>query len=453
VKSARATRDNRAAKRGVTIPAKSSLEVSAIRKTAWRLIPFLGVLYFISFLDRVNIGFAALTMNRDLGLTATEFGTGAGIFFFGYILLEVPSNLILDRVGARYWIARIMVSWGFVSAGMALVTGPASFYALRFLLGLAEAGFFPGIILYLSCWFPAPYRARIVGAFMVAIPVSTVVGAPVSTYLLGLQAWGLSGWQFLFVIEGLPAVLAGIAVLLWMKDRPEDSHWLTEPERAWLVETLAQERRERVARHDISLRQTLSSPRIWGFGFIYFGIVIALYGLNIWFPQIVKAFGGLSNHQVGFLTAFPYLLAAIAMVAVGRHSDRTGERVLHIAMPAFAGALALAVSAYFIDAPILSYVALIVGTIGIYAALPAFWALPTAMLSGTSAAGGIALINAIGNSSGYLGPFMVGYIKDALGGFQYGIGMLAIFLALGGVLAIAVGRERVSASALPDPAG
>jgi ACS family tartrate transporter-like MFS transporter len=420
-------------------PGPSDIEASTIRKAAWRLIPFLGVLYFISFLDRVNIGFAALTMNQALGLTATEFGTGAGIFFLGYILLEVPSNLVLDRVGARYWIARIMITWGFVSAAMAFVTGPASFYALRFLLGLAEAGFFPGIILYLTYWFPAPYRARIVAAFMVAIPISTVVGAPISTWLLGIERLGLAGWQWLFIAEGLPAVIAGIAVLFWMQDRPDRARWLTEAEREWLVRTLEAERAERAVRHGESLRTTLTSVRTWGFGFIYFGIVFAVYGLNIWFPQIVKGFGGLSNERVGLLVALPYLFAAIAMILAGRHSDRTGERALHVAIPAFAGAIGLAASAWFIHTPALAYGALALGTVGTYAAFPAFWAMPTAMLSGASAAGGIALINAVGNSAGYFGPFLVGYAKDRFGGFEYGMMMLAAFLVAAAILALAVG--------------
>lgn len=429
----------------------AQLEASAMRKTAWRLIPYLGLLYFISFLDRVNIGFAALTMNRDVGLTATEFGTGAGIFFLGYILLEIPSNLMLQRFGARVWIARIMVTWGAVSMAMALVSGVGSFYLIRFLLGLAEAGFFPGIIFYLTGWFPAAYRARIIGAFMVAIPISSVIGAPVSTHLLGIQAMGLAGWQWLFILEGLPAILAGISVLRLLHDRPTDAHWLTEAERAWLIGTLAREAEARSARHDLSVLQALRNGRVWGFGAIYFCIVVALYGLNIWMPQIVKGFGGLSDDQVGYIVAAPYFLAAMAMIAAGRSSDRTGERVLYVAVPALAGAIGLALSAWFAASPALSFAALIVGTIGIYAAFPAFWALPTAMLSGAAAAGGIALINAVGNSAGYVGPFLVGYIKDQFGGFEYGILTLGEFLVLSAIMTLAFADRRLPSIAKSAP--
>ena len=421
-----------------------SVETTVIRKTMWRVVPFLGLLYFISFLDRVNIGYAALTMNQALGLTATEFGLGGGIFFIGYILLEVPSNLLLAKFGARFWIARIMITWGIVSTAMAFVTGATGFYALRFLLGIAEAGFFPGIILYLTTWFPAAHRGRIVGIYMIALPLSSVIGAPISTSLLDVKGLGLAGWQWLFVVEGVPAILLGIAVLLVLKDRPAAATWLTAPERAWLEGTL---RREREAQSLVDVRRALADPRIWVFGVIYFGIVIGVYGLGFWLPQIVKSFGGLSNHQVGLLTGFPYLLAAGGMIFAGRRSDRTRERILHTAIPCLIGAVGLCASAYLVGAPALSYAALTLGTIGVYAALPVFWTLPTAIVGGAAAAGGIALINALGNVSGFIGPFLIGAIKDRTGSFQYGILMLGGCIALAGVLTLmSRGSGRRSAS-------
>ncbi len=425
-------------------PEAGRLEAAAIRKTMWRIVPFLGLLYFVSFLDRVNIGYAALTMNQALGLTATDFGLGGGIFFIGYILLEVPSNLLLAKFGARFWIARIMISWGVVSTATAFVTGVDGFYALRFLLGIAEAGFFPGIILYLTTWFPAAHRGRIVGIYMIALPLSSVIGAPISTSLLDIEGLGLAGWQWLFVVEGVPAILLGIALPFVLKDSPAAATWLTPTERVWLENTLL---RERETRRLVHMGQALADPRIWIFGAIYFGIVIGVYGLGFWLPQIVKSFGGLSNHQIGLLTGFPYLLAAGGMVLAGRRSDRRRERVLHTAIPCLIGAAGLCASAYFVGALAPSYAALTLGTIGVYAALPVFWSLPTAIVGGAAAAGGIALINALGNVSGFIGPFMIGAIKDRTGSFQYGILMLGGFVALAGMLTLmSSGSDRRSAS-------
>jgi len=418
-----------------------SISDRVMRKATMRLIPFMGLLYFVAFLDRVNIGFAALSMNEDLGFSATVYGTGAGIFFIGYFLFEVPSNIMLEKFGARRWIARIMITWGVISAAMAFVNGPITFYTLRFLLGLAEAGFFPGMILYLTYWFPAAYRARIVGAFLIAIPLSSVIGAPISTMLLGFEGFGLRGWQWLFILEGIPSLLLGFTVLFFLTDKPEKAKWLTREEKDWLNGVLDDERRVRESEHKLGLMQALLNARIWLFSLIYFGILIGLYGLSLWLPQIIKGFGDLSNIQIGLLTVIPYFFAAVAMYFWGLHSDLTNERIWHVSLPAFLGAVGLAASA-FVDSPTLALIALTVSAIGIYSTLPSFWTLPTAMLSGTAAAGGIALINSVGNLGGYLGPSLVGYLKDKTQNYTYGLLVLAAFIAVSGALTLLMGQRQ-----------
>ncbi|MGD0972578.1 MAG: MFS transporter [Candidatus Korobacteraceae bacterium] len=413
-----------------------------MHKVSWRLIPFMVLLYFVAFLDRVNVGFAALTMNKDLGLTATVFGNGAGIFFIGYFIFEVPSNVALEKFGARMWIARIMITWGIISGLMALTTGPISFYTLRFLLGIAEAGFFPGMILYLTYWFPSAYRAKIVGCFLLAIPISSIIGAPISTALLGTSILGLKGWQSLFILEALPALVLGFVVLFFMTDKPEKAHWLTPAERDWLSRVLQAERKTRESVHHYTLGQALMNPRVVLFGLMYFGIVIGLYGFSFWLPQIIKGFGGLSNWQVGLITMIPSAFAAAAMYLWGRHSDKTGERVWHVFLPAIIGGTSLAISGFLTGTPALALVALTIGAMGIYAALPTFWTLPTAMLSGTAAAGGIALINSIGNLGGYFGPSFMGYLKDWTKSHTYGLIGLGACMAMSGFLALAMGHNR-----------
>lgn len=418
-----------------------SIEQSALRKITRRLIPFLALLYFVSFLDRVNVGFAALTMNRELGLSPLLFGWGAGIFFLGYFLFEVPSNIALERVGARRWIARIMVSWGILSAGNAFVTGPAGFLLVRFLLGIAEAGFFPGMVLYLTYWVPAQHRAKMIASFMSAIPISSALGAPVSGALLGLDGiGGLSGWQWLFILEGLPAVILGIVVLFYLADRPSDAAWLTAAERDWLVGRLAGEEQHRLRRRRHSLAQALLDRRVVMLGLVYFGMVTGLYGIGFWMPQIVKGFG-LSNLAVGFVVAIPYVAAAAAMVPWGRHSDRTGERVRHLAVAALVGGVGLAASGYVAN-PVPAMLALTAAAVGIYCIPAVFWTMPTAYLSGTAAAGGIALINSIGNLGGFAGPYLIGWAKDASGGYSLGLSLLAGFVLMAGVVALALGHDR-----------
>jgi len=414
-------------------PAKSDIETSTIRTISWRLIPFLVLAYFFSYLDRVNLGFAALTMNADLKFSPLVFAWGAGIFFIGYFIFEVPSNLALEKFGASRWIARIMVTWGVISAAMASVSGELSFYILRFLLGVAEAGFFPGIILYLTYWYPAEYRARFLAAFAIAVPVSTVIGAPISGLLLGLDGMmGLKGWQWLFILEGIPSVLLGIVTWFYLTDRPEKADWLTAEQKAWLKAKLDSEIAAKKAVKHFTLGEALSSPKVITLSLIYFGFVGALYGMQFWLPQIVKAFG-LTNAQTGFVTAIPYLFGTIAMILWARHSDATRERVAHVGGPLLLSAVALGVSSYITD-PAITMVVLTVAAIGIFCTFAVFWTLPTAWLSGTAAAGGIALINSIGNLAGFCGPYLIGWMKEATGNTSTGLLVLSLLPLAAGLL-------------------
>ena len=420
--------------------ADSDIEASTIRAISLRLIPFLVLAYFFSYLDRVNLGFAALTMNAELKFSPTIFAWGAGIFFIGYFIFEVPSNLALEKFGASRWIARIMVTWGIISALMALVSGVWSFYALRFLLGVAEAGFFPGIILYLTYWYPAKYRARFLAAFAIAVPVSTVIGAPISGLLLGLDgAMGLKGWQWLFVIEGIPSVVLGVVAWFYLTDRPAKADWLTAGQKAWLSSKLEGETAAKQAAAHLTLGQALASPKVITLSLIYFGFVGALYGMQFWLPQIVKAFG-FSNAQTGFVTAVPYLFGAVAMVLWARHSDATHERVAHVGLPLLLTAAALAVCGYM-DNPYVTMVALVVAAIGTFCTFALFWTLPTAWLSGSAAAGAIALINSIGNLAGFGGPYLIGWVKEATGSTSTGLLVLALLPLIGGLLVFLGGHE------------
>jgi MFS transporter, ACS family, tartrate transporter len=420
--------------------AKSELEISTIRAISWRLIPFLVLAYFLSYLDRVNLGFAGLTMNAELNFSPTVFSWGAGIFFIGYFLFEVPSNLALEKFGASRWIARIMVSWGIISALMAFVSGVWSFYGVRFLLGVAEAGFFPGIILYLTYWYPAEYRARFLAAFAIAVPVSTVIGAPISGLLLGLDgAMGLKGWQWLFVIEGVPSVLLGIVSWFYLTDRPVNADWLTTEQKAWLASRLESETAAKQAATHLTLGQALASPKVLILSLIYFGFVAALYGVQFWLPQIVKAFG-FSNAQTGFVTAVPYLFGTVAMILWARHSDATRERVMHVGAPLLLTAAALGACGYITD-PMTTMVVLTVAAIGIFCTFGVFWTLPTAWLSGIAAAGAIALINSIGNLAGFAGPYLIGWVKETTGSTTTGLFVLAALPLIGGLLVFLGGLD------------
>jgi ACS family tartrate transporter-like MFS transporter len=420
--------------------AKSDIETSTIRAISARLIPFLVLAYFFSYLDRVNLGFAALTMNADLQFSPLVFAWGAGIFFIGYFIFEVPSNLALERFGASRWIARIMVTWGVISALMATVSGEWSFFVLRFLLGVAEAGFFPGIILYLTYWYPAEYRARFMAAFAVAVPISTVIGAPISGLLLGLDGvMGLKGWQWLFIIEGIPSVLLGIVTWFYLTDKPEKAAWLTAEQKAWLAAKLQAEVAAKQAVRHFTLGEALSSPKVIRLSLIYFGFVGALYGMQFWLPQIVKAFG-LTNAQTGFVTAIPYLFGTIAMILWARHSDATRERVAHVGGPLLLTAVALGVSSCITD-PTITMIVLTVAAIGIFGTFAVFWTLPTAWLSGTAAAGAIALINSIGNLAGFGGPYLIGWVKDVTGSTSTGLLVLSLLPLVAGVLVFLGGHE------------
>jgi ACS family tartrate transporter-like MFS transporter len=426
----------------------SADERAVLRKVAWRLVPFMGLLYFTAYLDRVNVGFAALTMNQDIGLSAAAYGLGSGIFFIGYFLFEVPSNLILEKVGARRWIARIMVTWGLLSAAMAFVDRPMAFYVVRFLLGVAEAGFFPGMILYLTYWFPWAQRGRIVAMFMLAIPLSSVLGAPVSTALLGTSVLGLKGWQTMFLLEGLPAMILGLVVFFRMTDRPAVASWLDVDEKAALQRALDRDAPTPGKGHMEGLGAALSSLQVWRFALVYFGIIMGNYGLGFWLPQIVKGLGGLSNMQTGWLSALPYLLGAVATVFWGRHADKTQERVWHFVLPA-ALASASFLTAALAANPTVQFAALCAGTVGVTCAAPMFWAFPTRFLRASAAAGGIALINSVGNLAGYAGPSIMGFMKEATG--AYGAGLLALAASAGvaALLALDWRANRAAREAAP----
>lgn len=420
------------------------------RKVSRRIIPFMMILYLFAFLDRVNIGFAALTMNKDLGFTPYIYGWGAGIFFLGYVLFEVPSNVVLEKVGARLWICRIMVTWGLVSSAMAFVDGVWSFYALRFLLGVAEAGFLPGMIFYLTYWFPAARRAKFVALFMAAVPLASAVGAPVSSLILGIDGvLGFKGWQWLFILEGVPSCILGLVVLAVLPDRPARAAWLTDDEKTAIEERLRRDRALNPNPVHHALWPALLDRRVLLLSLVYLGIVIGLYGIGLWLPQIVKAMG-FTNLQVGLIIAVPYLASAGAMLLWGRSSDRRKERVWHVALPALLSAAGF-IGSIYLDSIILQLCALGVASIGIYSALGPFWTMPSMFLGSVGAAGGIALINSIGNLGGFLGPYLVGWIKEATGSFTTGMAVLAAGLIGAAVIALALGRILQPAAAVRRP--
>ena len=415
------------------------------RKVARRLIPSLFLLYLVAFIDRVNVGFAKLQMSGDLGLSDEVYGVGAGIFFLGYFLFEVPSNLILHRVGAKRWIARILLLWGLISMSMVWVDSAFSFYLLRFLLGVGEAGFFPGVILYLTYWFPARSMAKTTAIFMTAMAVAGVVGGPVSGWIMaGLDGWlALRGWQWLFLLEGAPAVALGFAAYVFHDDGPAQAAWLDGSERQLLLHRLRADQAGREGSHG-SLRQAVGSARVWLLALIYFCLVLGLYGVSFWLPQIVNDLkqGGLV--ATGLLSALPYLLAAPAMVAVARHSDLRHERRWHIVGSAAAGGAGLVVLVMARGLPVLSILALGVATSGIMAALAIFWSLPTAFLHGRAAAGGIALINCVGNLGGYVGPVILGWVRQHTGAVDVGLYGLACALGLAALLVLVTGKDGVN---------
>jgi len=434
------------------------------RKVTRRLAPFLVLLYFINYLDRTNIGFAGPNgMRDDLHLTGAAFGLASGLFFAGYLLLEIPSNLALHRFGARRWIARIMVSWGIVAGCIAFVPNAGWLYALRILLGVAEAGFFPGIILYLTYWYPKRERALAVSLFMVAVPLSSVLGAPLSALLIQHGhnlLFGLAGWRFMFLVEGLPAVLIGIVCWFYLTDRPKDATWLQPEEREWLQAEMDFEESQTSQRYHLPTRKSLTNPRVWSLAFVYFGAVYGLYAISFFLPTIIKGFSAqfgtkFSIVQTGLITAIPWAFGAVAMLLWARHGDRRGERVWHAAIPLFVGGAAIPVALYM-GSPYTAMIAVTVCCIGICCALPAFWPLPTVFLSGAAAAAGIALINSIGNSAGFLAPYLTGWFADLTGSQKTGMWVIGAVMVLAGCLALALKatpRPDDAAALEPDLTG
>lgn len=434
-----------------------AIEKSAIRKVSLRLVPFVALMFFINFLDRTAISFAGPNgMTRDLGLTAAQFGFAAGVFFVGYILLEIPSNLALYRFGARRWMARIMVTWGVVALLFTWVSSVQGLYWLRFLLGVAEAGFFPGAILYLSLWVPAKHRSHILGLFYLAQPLTIVIGAPIAALLIGANgAFGLEGWRIMFFGVAVPAIAVGVIAWFYLADKPADAKWLTAAERDWLTVELAKEDHSKTDTHSRHAGKALRDPRVWTFALIYFGLVYGLYALTFFLPTIIGGFeaqfGSKFNvFQKGTITAIPYLPAAIALFFWCRHSTRHGVHNWHVGIPAFVGALSIP-CALFMQSPAATVAVVTVTACAIFAALPNFWALPARFLSGAGAAAGIAMINTFGNLGGFAAPFITGALKDATGSYQTPMFVVGGLLALSGVLVmwIAAARERPSMAGTP----
>ncbi|HWB51976.1 MAG TPA: MFS transporter [Stellaceae bacterium] len=430
------------------------VEQTTMRKVYLRILPFAALTYFFCYLDRINVGFAALTMNKDLGLDAATYGMAAGFFFWGYVLLEVPSNIILEKLGARLWIARIMVTWGLVSGATAFCTGPYSFMAIRFLLGLAEAGLFPGFVLYFTYWFPRHHRARINAGFTLALPIAVALGAPISTALLSLDGlWGLKGWQCMYLFEAVPTVLIGVVVLFYLTDRPEQASWLDAAQRKWLAAGIAAEQSEVRKEHNVGLLQAFWDPRVLLLSLNYLGIVAASLGMLLFLPQIVKQLG-LSNMEVGWATMIPYACGAVSMVVCGRISDRVGDRrwTLFWTCVIATGGLVLAgmtLGTWW------SLAGMSIAAIGFYGTKGPFWSIPSMWLTGSAAAAGIAWINSVGNLGGFFGPTLVGWAKNLTGSFAGGLYALAICALVSAVVSllwIRVPRTTASAAAAPATA-
>ena len=429
-----------------------SLETAVVSRLMWRLMPFLFLLYIVAYLDRINVSFAILQMRTQLHLSDSAYGRAAGMFFAGYLLFQIPSNFILERVGVRRWIATLMVVWGIVSCLMIFIRGPLSFYSFRFLLGAAEAGFFPGIILYIKRWFPSRARAHAVAWFMVANPLAGVVGSPVSGALLGLHGKGLAGWQWLFVMEGLPAMLLGISVLWILQEWPREASWLSEPQRLWLLHQLdKQQTEDRIVGESIkkpvsALWAVLTSGSVWLLSLCYFGVSTTMYGVTLWLPSTIRSLAGLSDLAIGAVATVPYVLTAVAMVWVGLHSDHSGERRWHTALGAFVGAASLALAASGKSALVVVG-GMSLGMMGAEAMVGPFWAMATSRMKGSTAAVAIAVINSLANLGGYFGPWILGLVRSANGGFAGGLLAIAIVLGLSGAAALMV----KSSSAPPVP--
>jgi ACS family tartrate transporter-like MFS transporter len=417
-----------------------SVERATIRKLYLRLLPFTFILYFVCYLDRINVGFAALTMNTDLGFTASVYALGASFFFWGYCIFEIPSNIVLEKIGARVWIARIMITWGIFSVATAFVTGATSFAVVRCLLGVAEAGFFPGIVLYFTYWFPGRYRGRVVTAFMAALPLSIAMGSPISTALLELDGFlGLAGWKWVFIGEGVPSVLLGISVLFYLTDRPAKAHWLTAEEKEWLTAELATERNAVDSVRIYTVLQSLGHWRTLALSVIYLGIATAALGLVLFLPQMLKQMG-LSTMMIGVAAAVPYVVGSIGMVILGYISDRMHERRWNLFFACLLSAVGLT-AAGLLNGSLWALVGMSAATIGFYGMKGPFWPLPSTYLSGTAAAAAIAAINSLGNLGGLIGPNMVGWIKDTTGSFEAGLYGLAGWALLSAIVTLIAVRE------------
>lgn len=423
--------------RSHALPAQEqALRESAVRKNAWRLLPLLTLAFVFNYIDRTSVGFAALTMNQDLGLTATQFGWGAGVLFAGYCFFEIPSNLAMYKVGPRRWLTRIMVTWGIAAAATAFGQGPTSFYVLRFLLGVAEAGFFPGVTFMLAAWFPAQYRVRVLAFFMLGVPISSIVAGPMSVWLLQLDGlWGLHGWQWMFLVQGLPAVLIGLVLLSKLRDHPKDAEWLTPEERDALMQMLEEEPRHKPKQ---ALFSALLDGRVLLLAVIQFGFVLGSYGIGIWLPQILKQHG-LSTLDIGYLSTVPYIAAVVGMIVWARIVDRSNNKVLHLMLACLLGAIGLFASTLS-SGLVAELFGISVAVLAVSSARAVFWTIPTRFLTGVAAAGGLAFINSIGTMGGFFGPFMVGAIKDYTGSFNAGIWAMAALLLLSTALTASLWR-------------
>ena len=426
-----------------SIAQAGDFENATYSKVTLRLVPFLFMCYVFAYLDRVNVGFAKLQMLNDLKFSETIYGLGAGIFFIGYFIFEVPSNLMLHKFGARKWIARIMISWGVISGAMIFVTTPMTFYVLRFFLGVAEAGFFPGIILYLTYWYPSARRAKITALFMTGIPAAGVIGGPLSGWILNRfqNVYGMPGWQWLFLLEAIPSVLAGIAVFYYLDDKISDAKWLDRNQKALLERNVA-EGGKNIAVHSASA--AFKNRSVWVLCAGYFGIIMGLYGISFWLPTLIKASGISDALQIGWLTMIPYAFAAVAMVLVGRSSDKLKERRWHVALPAIVGALGLIASTLVPHNVIFAVATLSVATMGIFSALCQFWSIPPAFLGGAAAAAGIAMINSIGNLAGFVSPYLVGWIKDLTKSTDIGLYCIAVSLVVASVIVLTMNKQVVN---------
>jgi len=435
--------DNPSATSSTSTSANSAFETATYAKVTWRLLPMLFLCYVASYLDRVNVGFAKLQMLNDLKFSETVYGLGAGIFFLGYFIFEIPSNMILHRVGARLWIARIMITWGIVSGAMIFVDSPTTFYIMRFLLGVAEAGFFPGVILYLTYWYPSNRRGKMTALFMTGVPISGVIGGPLSGWIMKAMpgVHGLAGWQWMFILEAIPSLVLGVVVIFYLQDRIRGASWLSEEEKQLLESQIQAESSQKT---EASLGQMFANPRVWLMALIYFCFVMGLYGVSFWLPTIIKTTGVTDTFNIGLLTAIPYATAAIAMILIGQSADARRERRWHVAIPALLGSIGLILSTVYDHNTLLAMSALTLATIGIITVLPLFWSLPTAFLGGAAAAAGIALINSLGNLAGFVSPYLVGWLKDQTQSTNSGMFVLAASLVVGALLTLSVPKHLVN---------